>query len=285
MGLNASERRGLLYVAIAVGMFATSPVLIRLAYPVSSFEISFWRMAVAAPMVFVLSHMLRQPVQLPRQDIGRFAIYGLVTALHFLFYIASLQFTTIAHSLALVYTAPIFIAIFSALFLGEPLARRKYAGIAIAIIGVAILSGFEPRLSMRMLVGDMLALGSAVWFGLYSVIGRSQRDRYSLFTYAFAIYGLAAVWLAPAAVLSFKANYTPTALLGILLLGLLPAGIGHTLYNAALRRVHAAYANLIATQEVTGGIILGILVLGEVPSINSLVGAVVALAGIIMVLL
>jgi len=60
--------------------------------------------------------------------------------------------------------------------------------------------------------------------------------------------------------------------------------LGHTLYNAAIRRVHATYANLIATQEVTGGIILGVLLLGEVPSITTIAGVVVTLVGIAGVL-
>jgi drug/metabolite transporter (DMT)-like permease len=63
-----------------------------------------------------------------------------------------------------------------------------------------------------------------------------------------------------------------------------PLGIGHTLYNAAVRRVHATYANLIATQEVTGGIILGILLVGQVPSISTVIGVVVMLVGILGVL-
>ena len=107
-------------------MFATSPVLIRWAAPVSSFEITFWRMALAAPTVLVLSRLMHEPVRFPRTDWKRFVAFGLVAALHFLFYIASLQFTTIAHSLSIVYTAPIFIAILSAIFLGEPVPRRKY---------------------------------------------------------------------------------------------------------------------------------------------------------------
>jgi drug/metabolite transporter (DMT)-like permease len=285
MGLNADEKRGLLYVALAVGMFATTPVLIRLAAPVSSFEITFWRMALAAPTVFVLSRILHQPITLPRHDMGRFVLYGLVAALHFLLYIASLAFTTIAHSLALVYTAPIFIAILSAFFLGEPIAPRKYIGIGVAILGIAILAGFEPTITPRMLFGDLLALGSAVCFGFYSVFGRSQRDRYPLLTYAFTVYAVAALWLLPAAAVSFKPVYSPQGILAIILLGVFPLGIGHTLYNAAVRKVHAAYANLIATQEVTGGIILGLLILGEVPSIESIAGALVALVGIIIVLL
>ncbi len=265
-------------------MFATSPVLIRLAFPVSSFEITFWRMALAAPTVLVLSLLLRQPIVFPKADLGRFALYGLVAALHFLLYIASLEFTTIAHSLSLVYTAPIFIAVLSAIFLHEPIPRRKYAGIALAVLGVAILAGFEAQFSLPMFVGDLLALGSAVCFGIYSVIGRSQRDRYPLLTYAFIVYGMAALWLAPAAAVSFRPVYSVPAVLSILFLGVFPLGLGHTLYNAALRRVHAAYANLIATQEVTGGVILGFLILGEVPSINAIVGGILTLIGIVLVL-
>jgi drug/metabolite transporter (DMT)-like permease len=285
MQLNSEEKRGLLYVALAVGMFATSPVLVRLAAPVSSFEITFWRMALAAPTVLVLSYIMRQPIHLPRGDMRRFIGYGLVAALHFLLYIASLSFTTIAHSLSIVYTAPIFIAILSSLFLGEHMARRKYLGIGVTIVGVAILAGFEPQLTPRMLFGDVLALGSALCFGLYSVFGRSQRSRYPLLTYAFMVYAVAALWLAPVALVSFQPVYSPVAILSIVLLGVFPLGLGHTLYNAAIRKVHAAYANLIATQEVTGGIILGALILQETPGLTTIVGALVALAGIMVVLL
>ena len=285
MGFDADEKRGLLYVGLAVGMFATSPVLIRIASPVSSFEITFWRMALAAPTVLALSYVLRQPILWPLGDFKRFALYGLVAALHFLLYIASLSFTTIAHSLAIVYTAPIFIAVFSAVFLGEHIARRKYAGIAIAVVGVAILAGFEPQITLRILFGDLLALGSAICFGFYSVFVRSQRHHYPLLTYAFAVYACAALWLLPVAAASFRPIYSLQSIAAIIILGVFPLGIGHTLYNAAIRKVHAAYANLIATQEVTGGIILGLLVLGETPSLNSLAGALIALIGIIIVLL
>lgn len=283
--MTASERRGLLFVALAVTMFSTSPVLIRLAAPVSSFEITFWRMATAAPTVLVLSLIMRQPIRLPWADLPRFAAYGLVAALHFLLYIASLQFTSIAHSLSLVYTAPVFIAVLSAIFLGEPIPRRKYGGIALAVLGVAVLAGFEPQFTLRMLFGDTLALGSAICFAIYSIAGRSQRHRYPLLTYAFVVYALAALWLLPVAAVSFKPVYSPLAIAGIAFLGIFPLGIGHTLYNAALRRVHAAYANLVATQEVTGGIILGIIFLNEVPTTNAIIGCIMTLAGILMVLI
>ena len=211
--------------------------------------------------------------------------FGFITALHFLSYIASLNFTTIAHSLAIVYTAPLFVTLFSSWFLKEPIARRKWLGVGVTVAGIAILAGFEPRLDGRMILGDLLALVSAVTYGLYSVAGRSQRERYGLFTYTGTVYGLAALWALPAAVLSFTpAGYNARPLLALLAAGLIPLGAGHTLYNAALRRTHATTVNLIATQEVTGGVLLGALFLSQFPQANEIAGAIVALVGIALVL-
>jgi drug/metabolite transporter (DMT)-like permease len=283
---RAGERQGLYLVVIAVFFFSTSPVLVRWAAgSLSPYEITFGRMFTAAAVVLGLALFRREP--LPRSGQWLlFIAFGLIAALHFGLYIGSLAYTTIAHSLAIVYTAPIFVALFSWLFLGEGLSRRKWLGTVVAVLGVAVLTGFEPQISRRMLFGDLLALGSAIFFGLYSVAGRSQRHRYSLFAYAGLVYAFAAVWLLPSAIANFTpGGYTPRAVLSVLALGLLPLALGHTLYNAALRRTNATSVNLIATQEVTGGIILGALLLQEIPSATSLAGAAITLAGIIIVIL
>ncbi len=155
----------------------------------------------------------------------------------------------------------------------------------VSVLGIAILAGFEPQLTRQMVIGDLLALGSALCFGFYSVVGRSQRESYPLLTYAFGLYGLAAFWLTPVALVTFTPPGAWRPVWAIVALGIFPLALGHTLYNAALRRTHATYVNLIATQEVTGGIILGYLFLGEVPSLNSLLGAAITLAGIAMALI
>lgn len=281
---RTDRRLGILYVALAVTMFSTTPVLIRWASDLSPFVVTCLRMLVGSATVSGIAVMRGQRPRIARRDCLRFGVWGLVAALHFAFYIASLDYTTVAHSLALVYTSPIWVSLFSWVMLKEPLPRRKWIGIAVTLLGMGVLSGFEPSWTLRMLVGDAMALGSAVAFGVYSATGRAQRERYPLWTYAAGVYGAAGLWLLPLAILTASVpERLAQSLLSVLVLGVFPLGLGHTLYNAALRRVHPTLVNIVATQEVTGGILLSWWLLHEVPSANALVGAAVMLLGVVQV--
>jgi drug/metabolite transporter (DMT)-like permease len=318
--MRPEERRGLLYVALAVAFFSTSPLFIVWADPMSPFIKTWGRMTVAAVLVGIAAWVegrrirgkesgwppggtpeipgVEPPVaegDLPREAIVgaprsfvRFAAYGLIAALHFFFYIASLNFTTAAHSLSIIYTAPIFVTLLSAALLHEPIRRRQWLGVGVAVAGIAIVAGLQPQLSRTMAFGDLLALLSAITFGFYSIAGRYERDRYPLLVYASRVYGAAALWLLPVALLSIP-SAPPDAwgwkqIGSVIGMGVGSLALGHTLYNASLRRVHATYVNIVASQEVTGGIILSWLFLAQVPTLNSLVGALITLIGIGLVL-
>jgi drug/metabolite transporter (DMT)-like permease len=295
--MSPEERKGLIYVALAVAFFATTPVFIVWADPMDPTVKTWGRMLVAASVVGLAAWLTTrgkaaavQPesAHTRRNATTRFLAYGLIAALHFLFYIASLSFTTAAHSLSIVYTAPIFVTILSAALLKEVVRPRQWAGVGVTVLGVAILAGLEPRMSWEMAFGDLLALLSAITFGFYSVAGRYERDRYPLLVYASRVYGAAALWLLLPALLALP-SMPPAAwgwvqLLSVVALGVGPLALGHTLYNASLRRTHATYVNIIASQEVTGGIILSWLLLSQVPTPNSLAGAFVTLVGIALVL-
>ena len=283
------EQRGILYAALAVAMFSISPVFVRWAGGWSPFVVTCLRMLIGSGTVYMVSLVwpqrgAKEQRHITRGDWPRFALWGLVTAFHFGCYIASLDYTSVAHSLALVYTSPIWVSLLSWLVLREPLPRRKWVGIFVTLVGMGVLSGFEPAWTPRMLIGDVLALGSAVAFGVYSVTGRAQRTRYSLHTYATAVYGAAGLWLFPLAVWTLRpVERVGVPLLSVVVLGVFPLGIGHTLYNAALRRTHSTLVNVIATQEVTVGVLLSWWLLGEMPSANAVAGALIMLVGVVQV--
>lgn len=281
----SGARRGYVFAALAVIFFSTSPILIRwAAETLSPGEIAAGRLLLAGGVV--LSIALARGERLPpTRRWPVLALIGLVAAAHFGFYIASLNFTTIAHSLSILYTAPVFAALFSWWLLREAPRPRQWLGIALAVAGVAIMAGFDARLGDAMLVGDALALGSAVTFALYSIAGRRQRGHESLLVYAGTVYLCAGLWFVPLVLPAIDpAAFTAPAVASVVALALIPLGLGHTLFNAALRYLPATTVNVIATQEVTGGVLLGILLLGEIPSPSTLAGVAIALAGIFLVL-
>jgi drug/metabolite transporter (DMT)-like permease len=271
-----------------VAFFSTSAVFVRLAAPISPYEITFWRMVFGAAAVGVGWACTRRGAgPLPWER--RYVAYGFVAALHFLLFVTALTFTSIAHALSITYLAPVFTAVLSWRLLGEKLSVRQLGGVVLAIAGIAILVGLEPHLNRRMLLGDGLALLSAGCYAAYSIAGRSERGRHGLLPYALAVYGVAALWLLPAFAVGFatrggaSAAYSLPHWLALMGAGVLPLGLGHTLYNASLRRIPATHANLIASQEITGGVALGALLLGELPGPSTMAGAVLAIAGIVVV--
>ncbi len=271
-------------MAVGVLGFATSSLLVRLAFPVSALEVTFWRLFFGAIFVTSLA-AFRGQLRGWFEDILSYWAYGLAMSLHFLFFVAALWFTSIAHALSIVYFSPAIIAIASIRLFGERLTCLQLAGIALSIAGIAVMSGFEPEMTGRKLLGDLFALLSGAMFAVYSILGRIRRRHTPIFAYTSRMYAWAAFWAVPLLIIGFEPpNYTAGRIAALVLAGFVPIGIGHTLYNAALRHLSATKTNLIATQEVTGGILLGIIFLTEIPGPITIAGVLMNLIGTVIVL-
>jgi EamA-like transporter family. len=278
------SKRGLLLTLIGTFFFGTSAIFTRLAVGIPAAEIASLRLFAGSFFIYIAARFTGIHMSLKKEEYTKFFIYGLITAFHFYFYNQSLFYTTIAHSLSLVYLSPVFVTILTAYILKEKLPAYKYAGIAVTLIGMVVLAGFEATINIKMLMGDSMAVISAICYALYSVAGRRERNNYPLLKYVFWVYLFAAIFLLPFSLVGFVIPLRAVHIVSIILLGLLPTAMGHTLYNAGVRYVHPTYASLISTQEVTFGVILGALVLNEVPSPNSIVGMLIMFAGLAMTL-
>ncbi len=291
---TADQRVGIGLGLLAVGCFSVAPVFVLAANPpFSAPEIAFWRLAIGAGFVGLLGLGTRTAMRLGRGEWRRFALYGLTLAVHLSAYVAALSFTSIAHAVALTYTSPLFLAVLGAIFLRERPTVGTLIGLGVAIGGIALLSGFQPDFGRCdigqghcVLFGDGLAIIAALFSAIYSLIGRIERERHPLFRYTFHVYGFAALWLLPlAAALAWRHGYPLPAVGAVAALGVVPLGMGHTLYNAALRRANPTLINLVITQEITGGIILGAIFLHQFPQPVTLAGVAVTLVGIVIVML
>jgi len=286
-----------LIVILICGIFAvsTASILIRSALDdgVPPLVIAAYRLTFAALILtpIVLRSRRAELRHLNRRDWRWAVLSGLFLALHFAAWISSLDYTTVTSSVVLVTTGPIWVALLSWLIWRERLTRSVVVGLIIAVLG-GMLVGLSDSgglgLGGTQLWGDFLALAGAWFVAGYLLIGRQLRDRMSLLTYIYIVYGTAAMWLIGLAVLSGASftqlpngqPYPASAYVWMLLLAILPQLVGHSSYNYALRFLPPTYVAIVALAEPIGSSILAFVLLREVPAPLTILGAIVILIGI-----
>jgi drug/metabolite transporter (DMT)-like permease len=213
---------------------------------------------------------------------------GAFLAVHFGTWITSLEYTSVASSVVLVSTSPLWVALAARVFLGEPLTLRLLAGLSLAMGGGAVISLAEApsAISSRPLLGNALALAGALAVSGYWLIGRQLRRRLSLVPYVTLVYGSAALVLLAAALLFHQplTGFKPATYGWFLLLALLPQLLGHSSFNWALRHLPVAYVAIATLGEPVGAAFLAYLALGEIPSPLKVGAGVLILAGIYLAL-
>ncbi|MBN2678329.1 MAG: EamA family transporter [Anaerolineaceae bacterium] len=292
-----SDKRRVLIpeLVVIIGTLATSTaaILIRFAQQnAPSLVIAAWRMCLATLilMPFVLIRYRPELKALKRNNLGLLACSGLFLAAHFATWISSLAYTSVASAVVLVATNPLWVALFSRIFLKERISRWVAAGMLIALSGGVLISlndtvlgvGTQPNVNPNSLWGDFLALLGALFGAGYIIIGRRLRVFTSLPVYTFTVYGSAGLILLVTVLVAGLplSGYQPVTYLWFLLLALVPQLIGHSSINWGLRYLPAAFVAVVLLSEPIGSSILAILLLNEIPTTIMVVGGLLILLGI-----
>lgn len=301
LGMAQKNSRMLLPFALVVAILAvsTASILIKLAQKdAPSITIAALRLTVAAVLLapVALTRYRSELRGLRRDEVLWAAASGAFLALHFATWITSLEYTTVASSVVLVSTGPLWVALLSALVLHERIKGSALWGLALAVTGGIVIAWGEActwsaglRCSYltgtgdgHALWGDFLALAGAWAVSGYLVIGRHLRTSLSLVPYIFIVYGFAAIGLLTASLAMGDLQLElPRATYGwIILLAIVPQLIGHSTYNWALAYLPAALVAVTTLGEPVGSAILAYVVLHEKPGGLVLAGALLIMAGI-----
>ncbi|WP_254763750.1 DMT family transporter [Natrinema marinum] len=280
-------------IALAVAVFATSTsaILVRWSAAPSSVA-AFYRVLFTTALVAPIAVGRHRGAftQLSRRDLGGAVVAGAALAVHFAAWFESLAHTTVAASVTLVQSQPIFVAIGAGLFLGERIGPKTVLGVLVAIVGAAVMSvgdaGFAG-LSDATLYGNALAALGAVTVAGYVLAGRSIRQRVTLFPYVTVVYGVCAVALFLLVGVQGHAyvGYPAREWLLFLALAVGPGIIGHTVSNWVLEHLESVVVSVAWLGEPLGATLLAAVLLGEYPSAVAALGAVVVIAGIALVTL
>jgi drug/metabolite transporter (DMT)-like permease len=274
-------------LVLAVLLVSVGAILVRLA-AAPPLAVSFYRMAIASLVLlpFAWGDARRSwPTLGPRPRL-LLAAAGVALALHFATWIASLSHTSVAASVLLVNTAPLFAIVMARVFLHEKPSLTVQIATPIAMAGAALIALGETSSSPASLYGNLLALAGAVTLATYQVIGRGLRDTLPLNAYMLAVWGTAMLTLA-ALVAAFGTPFAPYPTRTWLIftaLAIVPTLGGHGLANRALRSLPAPTVGLFLLGEPVIASLLALAFFGETPGPTTLAGGAIVLAALGLVL-
>lgn len=276
--------RPLLYGILTAGIVAVSSaaLLIRLASDASPLAVAAWRLLLAALLLAPLALLRRPSLPMAQRDRLLAAVTGVFLALHFVLWITSLRYTSVASSVVLVSTTPVFVALGSLLVLRERLRPGTILAIPASVAG-GILIGFGGRgFGESALSGDLLAVGGAIMMSCGLLIGRRVRQRVRLVDYVFTSYGTAGglVLIACLALGVPLFGFRGTTYLYLALLALGPQLVGHSTFNWALRYLPASTVAVLALGEPIGSSLFAWGLLGERLNLLEGIGGGLILLGI-----
>ncbi len=284
-----SRARVLAVLAAGVLIVSTASILIRWLQSdgVPSLSIAAWRLAFAALILapVVLARCRDELAGLAWREWGLAAASGAFLAAHFATWILSLEYTSVASSVALVTTNPIWIGIASWFLFRERIEAAMVLAIALAIAGSAVIfladSAAAPGASA---LGNALAVVGSLTVCGYLLIGRRLRRGMSLLAYVGVVYATAAVCLVLVAIAAGAplGGFAPASWLMLLALGIGPQLLGHTSFNWALKYLSATLVALAVLGEPIGSTALAWLLLDEPVGPVKLAGMALLLLGIFL---
>ena len=280
--------RSRLAATLCVGILATSlaAIFIRMAQAegVPALSIAAWRLTFASAVLLPFAAATRRDelCRTGRRDWLLLAASGLFLGLHFATWIGSLDYTSVASSVVLVSTGPIFVALGSWLFLREPPSKQVLIGLATATVGTVVISSGDLGQGRSQLLGDLLALAGGVAVAGYLIIGRRLRGGRSLIAYVAPVYAAAMVTVLLIALAGRQRMLGfPAAAYGwMLVLALVPQLVGHTSLNWALRYTSATFVGIVTLAEPIASSVMAYVLLAEPITRATFAGGALVLAGV-----
>jgi drug/metabolite transporter (DMT)-like permease len=272
-------------LAVGIAAISTGAIFVRLA-DAPALVTAAYRVGLASLLLAPAAgwYCRAEIAGLGGRDVVLALVAGCFLALHFATWIASLDHTSVANSVVLVNTNPIWVGLLGPAFTRDRMRRGTFGAILLSVTGAVIIGWGDVATGGRALYGDMLALAGGLCAAAYLLLGRNLRARVSLLTYIFLCYGSAAVMLW-AAVLGLQlpcsgfSTATWAAFGGMAVFSQL---VGHTSYNWALRWLRTSTVAVSLLGEPIGASLLAWWLFSEPLTVTKIAGGGLILTAIVM---
>lgn len=276
--------KGMLYVTGAALLWSSGGVLIK-SISLDPFQISFWRAVFALATILAIvkpTHLSFDPITI---------ISSLCYSATLILFVLATKLTTAANAILLQYTAPIYILILGRWMLGEHVTKLHFATVLVSLTGMAVF--FFDKITPEGHVGNICAVLSGLGFGMFTLLLRKKRHEHPVDA---VVLGNGWISLACATVVMYQASFDPRGMASddvlygfsistadsvmVAFLGILQIGIPYLLFTRGIQSVRAIDASLIAMLEPLLNPLWVYLFVGEIPSINTIIGGIIILAAV-----
>lgn len=259
-------------------------------YGLAPLTAAFFRAALPACMILGWLLMRKERVRrMERQDVGFFMLFGAVgIAAFYLVYGYAVDLIGVGVAAVLLYTAPVWVTILSALFLGEVWNTSKGLALGLVIVGTALIVRIYRLEELQLnALGILMGLASGLTYGLYTIFGKigiRRHDTMPMIGYALAFGTLIMLpfQALPALQVIGEALVNPGLLLTLLGMAVLQTLLPTWSFMQGMRYLPASNASITATFEPVVALVLGGLLLQEEIELWQWVGAMLILAAVIV---
>jgi DME family drug/metabolite transporter len=289
-----ASRRGAWLILLAATLWGTVGVTTQALYHLTAtnaLSIGFFRLALATPALTLGCFALigRRMFRVARRDLAVIALLGLMLALYQGCFFGAIALVGVAiATLVTLCTAPVLVALISAFLTGERPSCIVIAALALAIVGVTLVVGFQPGARQQAVnpIGIALALGSALGYALVALSSRAVAGRYHPLQINAIAFAAGALALLPAAALTgFVVTYPPAGWALLLYLGLVPSALAYGLFLTGMRSTPATVASVLTLVEPLTATILAVVLFGERLGALGLLGGALLLGAILVLAL
>ena len=236
-----------LLILLAVLFWGTSFVATKtVLLEIKPVTVIILRLILASILLTIIALATKRSFSVNIKSHGWILILALIATFHLWIQVTGLQYTTASNTGWIIGTAPIFMAILGLIFYKEKVTLLQLTGILIAMFGLLLLIGKGNILNIDLIEnkGDLLVLGSAFTWGVYSMVNKKISLTYSPLMTILYLFLMMAIIIIPFNINSetFNSviNLSSTGWISILFLGLFCSGIAYVIWAQALRDMESA---------------------------------------------
>lgn len=280
-----NEQRWGHYLLLLLGILCISwsAVLVKIAN-VGGPASAFYRMFFGTLGVIPVWMYFRKPLNSLR-GVKVAIICGVLFAFDIALWNSSIVLSKASVSTLLANLAPVWVGLGSLFFLKEKPTRLFWIGTIISIVGVIFIIGVNQIFQASLNLGNALAILASMFYGAYLITVKKGRNTLDTFTFTMISMSASTVVLGLICLISSTPlwGFEEKSWIALLLLGLVPQLIGWLAINQALGHIRPTVASVSLLSQSVFTALFSIPVLGEILTINEMIGAMVVLGGIYLV--